>query len=445
MYFPISLIFYVSNKSLQAVISGGFPLLESEEPVFGSGERFKFTLKSVSDNTDLCEELDCITKSDTMSCVIVVSDELTTSSVEAGLVPSDLTRAIRQKFQEGIHLCGLVALAPGATRRILDIDRSVDTFAFNLEELKKAITKTANGLRLKAPPAHTKTLGDSYMIEIKAVQSRERLLECLKLRFQIYGLMGYLSDELASNPAELELDSFDLNSVHFVAVDHGNGQLAGTARLVVPQVTHHEKTLIGNPYQTVHQHGSWCNSIARMPGADVLRYKLQEPYLLSLPILQSSDFKDKWREMLDEANQGGEISRVVVSPKYRGLGVSTMLVRAAIATSYSIGKKFLLLECVPSHAKMYEKYGFKLIEGHHNRVQELDQVAVGMQLKLDDLPGNQAIQMAKCDIRMIQKGTKDDFMLAGTKHLCVCHNRKCWSQGEYKFYKQAGCPLRSQH
>ena len=135
MYFPILLIFYVSNKSLQAVISGGFPLLESEEPVFGSSERFKFTLKSVSDNTDLCEELDRITNSDTMGCVIVVSDELTTSSVEAGLVPSDLTRAIRQKFQESIYLCGLVALAPGAARRILDIDRSVDTSAFNLEKL----------------------------------------------------------------------------------------------------------------------------------------------------------------------------------------------------------------------------------------------------------------------------------------------------------------------
>ena len=99
---------------------------------------------------------------------------------------------------------------------------------------------------------------------------------------------------------------------------------------------------------------------------------------------------------------GGEISRVVVSPLHRGLGVSALLMRAVISAAFHLKKKFLLLECVPAHAKMYAKYGFQLIEGHHCRAQEQDQVAVGMLLSLDDHPFyNKAVALAKSDGQML--------------------------------------------
>jgi len=445
MHFPIVLVHLVSNSALRAAIGSNASLLVAEEPVFASSERFRFTVESASNRASLFKELQCIVDSDDIRCVIVISDGLTTSDIQTGLAPNDLTQAIRRRFLDTKHLCGLVALAPGATRRIQDIDCFVDTAGFDLKTLKMAITKTANGLRLKAPPGRQHVLAEDDAIKIQAIQSKQQLRECLKLRFQIYGLMGYLADKIASNPAELEMDSFDLNSVHFVAVDHRSRQVAGTARLVVPQVSHHENTLIGNPHKTLCRYRSWCNELAMTPGADVLRHKLAEPYFLPLPILQSSEFRDKWREMLDEATHGGEISRVVVSPRYRGLGVSALLIRAAIATAYSIAKRFVLLECIPVHAKMYAKYGFRPIEGHHNRVQELDQTAVGMQLQLDDQPGNRAVQTAKCDIRMIQAGKKDNLKLAGMKYLCLCRNKPCWSKGAYGFGRQISCPLRTEH
>ncbi len=442
MYFPIVLIHFVSNRSLQAAVGGDISLLAAEEPVFGSSERFRFIVKSASDKASLFKELKSIRNSDTMCCVIVVSDELTTSDVQAGIIPNDITKDIRREFLETDHLCGLVALAPGATRRILDVDRFVDSNAFDLKTLKTAILKTANGLRLKAPPNPENLLSENDAIKIIVVQSEQQLQECLHLRFQIYDLMGYLADEISLNPFEVEMDSFDLNSIHFIAVSHQSGQIAGTTRLVVSQVPRHERTLIGNPKNTVLKLRNWCESIARKRGTDALRKRLESPYFLPLPILQSSDFRGKWKEVLEESSQGGEISRVVVPPKYRGMGVSKLMMRAAIATAYSIGKEFLLLECIPRHTKMYEKYGFKPMGGHHNRVQELDQVAVGMRLQLEDRPDNYAAQMAKCDISMVEAGTDDGSMLSGTKHLCLCRNRRCWSQGGYDFRSRIACPLR---
>jgi ribosomal protein S18 acetylase RimI-like enzyme len=254
--------------------------------------------------------------------------------------------------------------------------------------------------------------------------------------------MGYLADDISSDPCEIEMDSFDLNSIHFIAVCHLSKQIVGTTRLVVSQVPRYERTLIGNPRQTLSKLRGWCESIAANCGTDALRTRLTSPYFLPLPILQSTDFFKQWKEILDEASQGGEISRVVVSPKYRGLGASKLLTRAVIATAYSMGKEFLLLECIPQHAKMYEKYGFTVMGGHHNRVQELDQVAVGMRLQLEERADNRFVQMAKRDIKTIESGTRDDSMLSGTKYLCLCGNRSCWSQGAYRFRNQMACPLR---
>jgi predicted GNAT family N-acyltransferase len=445
MHFPILLRRFVSDSRLRLVIGKNVSRLAAEEPVFESTERFQFTDKSVSGRASLFKELKHILDSETVQCVTVLSDKLTTSTVQKGLVPSDLAKTIRQRFLETKHLCGLVALAPGASRRILDIDRFADSNVFNLQALRTAIVTTANGLRLKAPPNRENALAENDAIKITAVQSEQQLEQCLQLRFRIYGLMGYLPDEISSeNPFEIEMDSFDLNSIHFVALTHNSKEVVGTTRVVLPQVSRHERTLIGNPKVTIDKHRNWCKSIATKRGTDALRDRVQEPYFMPLPILQSNDFCERWRERLDEATRGGEISRVVVSPKYRGLGISKLLMRAAIATAYSIGKEFLLLECIPRHAEMYQKCGFSLMEGSHNRVQELDQVAVAMRLRLDDRPDNYAVQMARRDIiSVVKAGTSDDSMLSGAKYLCLCRNRHCWSQAAYDFHGKACCPLRA--
>jgi hypothetical protein len=48
-------------------------------------------------------------------------------------------------------------------------------------------------------------------------------------------------------------------------------------------------------------------------------------------------------------------------------------------------RKVVLLECIPTHAGMYSRYGFRRMEGDpHSRPTDLDQYAVAMWLRLDE-------------------------------------------------------------
>ena len=70
-------------------------------------------------------------------------------------------------------------------------------------------------------------------------------------------------------------------------------------------------------------------------------------------MLFNSDFGTKYRTFMNQypPTLGGEVSRVIVSPLHRGLGISALLMRAVISAAFHLKKKFLLLECVPAHAK----------------------------------------------------------------------------------------------
>src|SRR5258707_780862 len=99
--------------------------------------------------------------------------------------------------------------------------------------------------------------------------------------------------------------SMPANSLRFVATDHASGEVVGTARLVLSRVPQHLRyTIIGRPDRTLEIQRDWCQAIADAETYDVFRKKLKNPYMLPLPILQSSDFQDRWQEMLEEADAG---------------------------------------------------------------------------------------------------------------------------------------------
>ena len=82
-----------------------------------------------------------------------------------------------------------------------------------------------------------------------------------------------------------------------------------------------------------------------------------------------------------------ELSRVVVAPEYRGMGVSRLLVNHAISVAKKMRRQYLWIECAPHHIKMYQKYGF-VVKHHQNqifyeRAQRLDTWAVAMYLDLE--------------------------------------------------------------
>jgi hypothetical protein len=148
---------------------------------------------------------------------------------------------------------------------------------------------------------------------------------------------------------------------------------------------------------------------------------------------------------LSEASDGSELSLVVVAPRYRGAGVSRLLIRTAIATAMDLGKKFVMLECIPTHADMYGKYGFVSLVGHHCRSQDLDQIAIGMRLGLEDSPFNRAVSLARRDTAMLRLGRLDSKVLFGSKALCLCSNGPCWKEGEYGTRGRPNCPLKESH
>ena len=64
----------------------------------------------------------------------------------------------------------------------------------------------------------------------------------------------------------------------------------------------------------------------------MLEEKLEDNSFEALPILQSTDFREKTRTMLEQAHSQVELSRLVVHPRIRGMQVSRLLMRAGIAT-----------------------------------------------------------------------------------------------------------------
>jgi predicted GNAT family N-acyltransferase len=327
------------------------------------------------------------------------------------------------------------------------------------ESLRNDITKVADGLRLKAPSGPPRVLPRDRAIELKVARTLAEMEDCLGLRFQVYDRMGYLEDRISGCPSQLEIDRYDVydnkGTIHFIAKDHESGEIAGTVRLILARgLGKVRESVIGSPpSEILHMQDRLIREIARREADTseeraVLQQKINAPgFFGSLPILQSAEFHEKSRAILMRSQDICELSRLVVGPRYRGLGVSKVLVRAVLATALDLKKDRVLLECVPTHASMYEKFGFELIKGTHSRAQELDQEAVAMQLALQNTPLQRFRAVANNDLKMIKDGSgpHDPKMLAGSKHLCLCSNSNCWPTGSYSERTKLGCPLRDLH
>jgi hypothetical protein len=176
----------------------------------------------------------------------------------------------------------------------------------------------------------------------------------------------------------------------------------------------------------------------------VLHDKLREENPLTpFPIMDNTDFGELWPQFLHhyDYQETAEVSRVIVAPRARGLGVSALLMRASIAAATELRLRHLLLECVPAHVGMYQKYGFDPLPQRHCRARELDQFAVGMRLELDaaSIPDEAKARLRK-DLRMLRIGLKSKGILLGSRGLCLCRRSECW-EGEYAGWGAPTCPL----
>jgi N-acyl-L-homoserine lactone synthetase len=411
--------------------------LEKEEPIMGSTACLRLAVRVVNGTEQLFRLINELVGGTQPSHIVLLAEALATKK-DQGWETTPLARQIRELFiRNPTHLCGLIALLNDQPHRISDIDAVLKIDDVTPELLKQKLVQVSTRLWLKSPVGATSKLEQRDAIRVHRVQSEAELKECFALRHRVYDTLGYLEEPVSQSSSLIDMDSFDTRSIHFAARYHQSDELVGTARLVTVAPPHIAGTLIGSRWRVIRDHASWAKDIAYqalLEGDRVFDEKISQCPQLPFPILVNSDFGTNCREFLNDYPPalGGEVSRVVVSPMYRGLDISALLMRAVISAAFNLGKKFLLLECVPSHAEMYKRYGFEPINGHHCRAQDLDQVAVGMLLSLNDHSCNKPVALAKADGRL--------FGNSGV--LCLCRNSECWKRGEFSFrYDEGRCPL----
>lgn len=414
--------------------------LEKEEPIMGSAACVKLAVQLVDGTDDLLRLSNEAVGQSQPGRIVLLAEAFVTRK-DQGWEATPLARQIRELFvRNPTHLCGLIALLNDQPHRISDIDAVLKIDDVTPELLKQKLVQVSTRLWLKSPVTALSSMNNKDAFRVRCVQSAAELKECFKLRHRVYDELGYLEEPVSRSLSVIDMDSFDTKAMHFAAVDHRSGEFVGTVRLVTTVPQHMGHTVIGNPSRVVRDHAGWAKAIARQALVEedrIFHEKIHQSTELPFPILFNSGFGTKYRVFMNQYPPalGGEVSRVIVSPSHRGFGISALLMRAVISAAFHLKKKFLLLECVPAHAKMYEKYGFRLIEGHHCRAQEQDQVAVGMLLNLDDHPFNKAVALAKFDGQM----------LGESGYLCLCRHSECWKR-EFQLRKNENrCPLIEVH
>lgn len=410
--------------------------LEKEERVMDTAATLKLTVQRLDGIESMLWLITELVGRAQPRRIVVLAEALVTKK-DQGWEATPLARQIRELFiRNPNHLCGLIALLTDQPHRISDIDAVLKVDDLTPELLKQKLVQVSTRLWLKSPVGAQSTMANQDAFRVRCVQSAAELKECFILRHRVYDELGYLEEPVSRSASAIDMDSFDTKAIHFAAVDHRSGELVGTARLVTTIPQHMGQTVIGDPWHVFRNHAGWAQGTARQAliQEDRIFYeKIHQSTELPFPILFNSGFGTKYSAFMKQypPASGGEVSRVIVSPMHRGLGISALLMRAVISAAFHLKKKFLLLECVPAHAKMYEKYGFRLIEGHHCRAQEQDQVAVGMLLSLDDHPFNKAVALAKFDGQM----------LGESGYLCLCRHSECWKREFHLRKNENRCPL----
>jgi hypothetical protein len=173
---------------------------------------------------------------------------------------------------------------------------------------------------------------------------------------------------------------------------------------------------------------------------------LNTPGWEPLPVLAAARVRGEIQRICQPSSDVAEVSRVVVSPSHRGLGLSRLLIRTAVLSCLVLGRRRLLLECVPAHQEMYRKYGFKVVSGYGGRAVGLDQQAVAMRLDMQEHTSiSDAVALGIMDMKMLENVKLNLRVPFGSRHLCMCGRFDCWERGVYGWRTKADCPLREFH
>lgn len=321
---------------------------------------------------------------DERRALVVVSPALIVDDGRGGNRASDAAeQLLKASWAQGV-VVGLIGI--GSTD-VPGIDAVIAPQRLR-EDLHATLSQVACRLWYKLAPPEPDTRDQAPDLVLRAVRNKTRFSACLALRHRVYSSLGYLDAAIAASQIQLDFDGYDTRSKHFCVIDKNAGNtVVGTARLVSPSTLPQPNENDPTDYE------AWCKQFANRERSRVYRDLLRMRSPASLPIVASFnhfyglDAHQRYQE-LAYPQFSCEVSRVVVNPDYRGLGILRMLMAEAIRVASANRKRFLLLECAPFHQAMYEKLGFQAIKdngvNHYRRAQRLDSWAVAMFLNLDN-------------------------------------------------------------
>ena len=295
--------------------------------------------------------------------LILISDLLKPPSES---IEDCLTRECQARFAH--HALGTIAIRP-SRERITDIDRIIKPDVTR-EDLTRAMVLLIGRLEyLTAPIARPEFDPDSIILRPLRSDNEREFREYFRLRHRVYAQMGYLDEAMEASSSKLEMNEADTHSIHLGAFCRsGFGEvLIGSARVA----TNGE----ADPMLV--------ELFAGIAETDpVSKRRLNDAYPLSLAIFQThKTLSDRMIDILRNRKKCGELSRVIVDRSFRGAGISGRLITEALETAAGKGVNPIFLECLKIHEQIYEKHGFKRLDGVEASVIDVKRTMIAMELQ----------------------------------------------------------------
>lgn len=184
------------------------------------------------------------------------------------------------------------------------------------------------------------TAHERLTCEIRALETVAELIESYRLRHDVYRSLGYLH---RFNKSKLEIDEYDSLSIPFGAFDPVSGALIGTLRLITTEAQ--------PDYEC-----SLRRIVADLADEELTRQALG-PWPHPLPSILSEEIDRQVEAFNTERFVVHELSRTIVRPGHRGMGVSRGLVELGLAYASRRGPAVVIGGCLPTHLPMYAKFG----------------------------------------------------------------------------------------
>ncbi|MDA1052311.1 MAG: GNAT family N-acetyltransferase [Planctomycetota bacterium] len=188
----------------------------------------------------------------------------------------------------------------------------------------------------------------------RVLHTEEDFEAFFKLRYRVWDELGYLSDAKRCPATPWELDYTDRTALPLGIFSKLDGTLIGGARLVRG---------LGEEYPTLIR---TINEMLRKQGAEVLRRNFEYPTFTTHPfdiLGEFQRFQEYYRDLVRRGVSKAEVSRVVVEPEYRKLGLGEVIVDTLCSLARVNAVEVLFLACHEKHGDFYKRSHFKTVGG----------------------------------------------------------------------------------